>query len=79
MMNLTTEEVCLICAYGISDRSALAAAIRNSLTDLDEPEMRELAISAASKLESMTDAGFEALDRIPDFDFESEGEDGTEG
>ena len=78
-MSLTMEELCLMEAYGISGRSSLAAALRDSLTDLDEPEMRELAKSAATKLESMTDEEFEALDRIPDFDYEPEGDDGEEG
>lgn len=78
-MNLTMEEISLLAAYGHEDRAALAAALRESLADFEEPEMRELAESAAAKLEGMTDAEFSALDRIPEFDFTDEDDDETEG
>ena len=78
-MNLTMEELCLMAAYDIPDRLALAAALRDGLTVLEEPELQELAESTAEKLESMTDDEYKALDRTPDFDFEPEGDDETEG
>ena len=77
-MSLTIEEVCLLAAYGGNDRTALAAALRASLADLEEPEMQALADSAAVKLDGMTDAEFQALDLVPEFDFDSEDEE-TEG
>ena len=76
-MNPTMEELCLMAAYGIPDRLALAAALRDGLTVLEEPELQELAENTAEKLESMTDDEFKALDRTLDFDLE--GDDETEG
>jgi hypothetical protein len=75
-MNFTMEELYLIALYAIPDRTKLAATLRESLPFMEEPEMREMAQSAAAKLESMTDAGFQALDLAPDFDMETE--DGAE-
>ena len=77
-MSLTIEEVCLLAAYGGNDRTALAAALRASLSNLEESDMLALAESAAEKLDGMTDAEFEALDLVPEFDFDSEDEE-TEG
>jgi len=77
-MDFTMEELCFMAIYDIAERSELAATLRNSLTDFDGSELRELAESAAAKLESMTDDEFDALDRIPDFDVEIEGDDGAE-
>ena len=76
-MNPTMEELCLMAAYDITDRLVLAAALRDGLTVLEEPELQELAESTAEKLESMTDDEFKALDRTLDFDLE--GDDETEG
>ncbi len=72
------EERCLLAVYGEDDRTALAAALRASLADLEDPEMRALADSTASKLDGMTDEEIEALDLVPELDFDSEDEE-TEG
>ena len=77
-MSLTMEERCLLAVYGEDDRTALAAALRASLADLEEPEMRALSESASAKLDAMTDAEFQALDLVPELDFDSEDEE-TEG
>ena len=78
-MTLRIEEICLMTAYGIQGREALADVLSVSLTDLQEPELQDLAKSTAAKLKSMTDDEFNALDCIPDFDIEPEGDDETEG
>jgi len=66
-------------AYDNLDRAALAAALCNSLPDLEEPELQALTESVILKMDNMTDDEFDALDRIPDFDFDTEGEPETEG
>ena len=71
-MNFTMEERCLLAAYGGGSRAALTAGLCASLADLEESDMRELAMSAAAKLDGITDAEFEALDLAPEFDFDSD-------
>ena len=59
MVQFTVEEENLICMYHKSDRRRTAANIRAALPDMDE-EMTALARQTLAKLDSMTDADFEA-------------------
>ena len=76
-MNLTYEEQQLLSLYNSGGgRGALIAALsemRGYLTDA-ETDVRELTDSALTKLRAMSDADFEALDLIPDFSEEPNGE-----
>lgn len=68
-MEFTLEETGLMAVFDTSDRSRLLSGIRESLPDLREPEMKELANSVLHKLEAMTDQEFAALDLAPGYDF----------
>ena len=76
-MNLTYEEQQLLSLYNSGGgRGAMIAALsemREYLTDA-EADVRELTDSALTKLRAMSDADFEALDLIPDFSEEPNGE-----
>ena len=73
MNEFTFEEKNLVCIYNSSGTREGAI---NALTEMrgylepDEKELRSLTDSALSKLGSMTDAEFDALDLVPDFDME---------
>ncbi len=77
-MRLTIEERSVIAAFGGGDRAALAAELRASFADLETTDMRELVLSVAAKLDSMTDAEFGALDLTPEFDFDPDDDEETE-
>ena len=68
----TIEEINLICIFDISSRAALINGIRAALPDFYEPEMREIAESSLSRLESITDAEFSMIDLTPEYDFEDD-------
>ena len=59
----TVEEENLICAFGISNRTALINDIRAALPDFDtdEPEMLEIAENALRKLETIADLEFSEI------------------
>jgi len=57
----TVEEENLICVYDTSSRTTLINEITMTLPDFDEPEMREIAETTLVKLNSISDAEFEAL------------------
>lgn len=74
-MNLTFEEVNLLCIYngsGGGTRLGLIAVLKEmrGYLEPDEGELRDLTDSALFKLEHMSDAEFDALDLYPDFDTE---------
>ena len=74
-MNLTFEETNLLCIYNGScggTRSGLIAVLEEMRRYLepDEDELRDLTDSALSKLRTMSDTEFDALDLYPDFDEE---------
>jgi len=73
-MNFTVEEINLMCIYDTSNRGRLLAGIRESLPELLEPELNELAQSVIGRLETMTDREFAALDLVPQYDDEEETE-----
>lgn len=69
-MNITYEEQQLMSLYNTGTRQGLIDALTEMRGYLaaDETELRELTDSATSKLKRMTDAEYDALDLIPDFD-----------
>ena len=71
MNELTFEERNLICIYNSSGtRAGVIAALKEmrGYLESEETELRDLTDSAISKLEAMTNADYDALDLIPDFD-----------
>ena len=71
-MNITHEERQLMIIYNTGTRLGLLEALVNMRTYLskDEKELRDLTDSVIGKLRFMTDAEYEALDLMPDFDAE---------
>lgn len=69
-MNITYEEQQLMSLYNTGTRQGLIDALTEMRGYLaaDETELRELTDSAISKLNRMTDAEYDALDLIPDFE-----------
>jgi len=73
-MNLTPDEINLLCVYDTTGRTALIDDLCNATIDFEDPELLEIARGALDKLRDMTDAEFAAVDLIP-YDFEDgEGE-----
>ena len=73
-MGFTLEEMGLIAVFDTRDRIRLLFGIRESQSDLREPEMKELAQSVLRRMEAMTDQEFAALDLTPGYDFSMETE-----
>ena len=69
MNHITYEEQQLMSLYNTGTRQGLIDALTEMRGYLaaDETELRELTNSAISKLNRMTDAGYDELDLIPDF------------
>lgn len=59
MVQFNVEEENLICLYHNSDRRRTMAKLHDALPDMDG-EMAALACQALAKLDTMTDADFEA-------------------
>ena len=77
MMNFTHAEINLMAIYNTGTREGLIeelTAMRKYL-ESDETELMELTDSALAKLNTLTDAEFDTLDLIPNFD-ETEDMDG---
>ena len=72
--NFTFEEINLLCIYNTGSRTGLIDSLTRMRGSLgpDETELRELTDSALQKLRRLSDAGFEKLDLVPDFDEEDE-------
>ena len=71
-MNLTHDEMNLMCIYDTGNRDGLIKALsemRKELT-VDEVELRELTDSTIAKLEAMSDEDYDKLELFPDFDEE---------
>lgn len=68
--NFTFEEQQLMSIYNPGSRMGLIKALSEMRTYLDknEQELKDLTDSAISKLNTITDAEFDALDLVPDFD-----------
>ena len=70
MMNFTHDEINLMAIYNTGSRAGLIkelTTMRGYLEE-DETELREMTDSAIAKLKRITDAEFDTLDLIPDFD-----------
>ena len=75
MNGFTFEETNLLCIYngsGGGTREGLIGVLEEmrGYLEPDEGELRDLTDSALSKLRSMSDGEFDALDLYPDFDAE---------
>lgn len=70
MMNLTNDEMNLMCIYDTGDRKGLIAALTEMKAELrtDETDLRELTDSTIAKLSAMSDEDYEKLELYPDFD-----------
>ena len=71
--NFTFEEINLMCIYNASGtRQGLISALREmrGYLETDETELRGLTDSALAKLEAMSDADFDTLELVPDFEGE---------
>lgn len=69
-MSFTHDEINLMTIYNTGSRAGLIeelTAMRGYLEE-DETELRELTDSVIAKLKRMTNAEFDALDLVPDFD-----------
>ena len=70
MMDFTHDEINLMAIYNTGSRAGLIeelTAMRGYL-EADETELRELTDSVITKLGKLSDAEFDALDLVPDFD-----------
>ena len=68
--NFTFEEQQLMSIYNPGTRLGLIRTLVEMRTylDKDEKELKDLMDSAIAKLNTITDAEFDALDLVPDFD-----------
>lgn len=68
--NFTYEEQQLMSIYNPGTRMGLIQALTEMHTylDKDEQELKDLTDSAIAKLNVVTDAEFDTLDLVPDFD-----------
>lgn len=69
-MNFTYEEQQLMSIYNPGTRLGLIQALveMRAYLDDDEQELKDLTDSAIAKLNVVTDAEFDTLDLVPDFD-----------
>ena len=70
MMNFTHDEINLMAIYNTGTREGLIDELTSmrKYLESDETELMELTDSALAKLNTLTDAEFNTLDLIPDFD-----------
>jgi len=70
MMNFTHAEINLMAIYNTGTREGLIEelTIMRKYLESDETELMKLTDSALGKLNTLTDAEFDTLDLIPDFD-----------
>ena len=71
MKDFTFEEQQLMSIYNPGTRLGLIRTLvemRTYLDNKDEQELKDLTDSAIAKLNTITDAKFDALDLVPDFD-----------
>lgn len=69
-MTISYEQQQLMSIYNPGTRLGMIQALVEMRTylDKDEQELRNLTDSAIAKLNTISDAEFEALDLVPDFD-----------
>lgn len=70
MNDFTFEEQQLMSIYNPGNRIELIKALSEMRTylDKDEQELKDLTDSAIAKLNTITNAEFDTLDLVPDFD-----------
>ena len=70
MTNFTHDEINLMAIYNTGTREGLIEelTVMRKYLESDETELMELTDSALAKLNTLTDAEFDTLDLIPDFD-----------
>ena len=70
MIHFTYDEINLMAIYNTGKREGLIDELieMRKYLESDEMELMELTDSALAKLNQLTDAEFDALDLIPDFD-----------
>ena len=70
MMSFTHDEINLMTIYNTGCRAGLIEELTTmrEYLEADETELRELTDSVIAKLKRMTNAEFDALDLVPDFD-----------
>ena len=71
MMNLTHDEMNLLCIYQSNTRRETINAITymQQYLEPDETELAELSNSLLAKLEQMSDEEFDELEKFPDFNY----------
>ena len=70
MIHFTHDEINLMAIYNTGTREGLIEELTTmrKYLESDETELMELTDSALAKLNMLTDAEFDTLDLIPDFD-----------
>lgn len=70
MMDFTNDEMNLMCIYNTGSRSGLMEALESmkQYLEQDETDLLELTESVLSKLGRISNADFEKLELVPDFD-----------
>jgi len=77
MDKFSVEEINLMCIYDTSSRDSLLSDLRASLSDVYDPEMREVFESTIEKLEILSDGAFSEIGFYIADDFDGdEGESG---
>ena len=73
-MNLTNDEMNLMCIYDTGSRTGLMNALSEMRKELstDEVELRELTDSTLNKLSAMSDEDYANMELYPDFDDEED-------
>ena len=71
MMNLTHDEMNLLCIYQTNTRRETINAIMymQQYLEPDETELAEMSNSLLAKLEQMSDEEFDDLEKFPDFNY----------
>ena len=71
MMNLTHDEMNLLCIYQTNTRRETINAITymQQYLEPDETELAEMSDSLLAKLEQMSDNEFDELEKFPDFNY----------
>ena len=71
MMNLTHDEINLLCIYQTNTRRETINAIMymQQYLEPDETDLAELSNSLLAKLEQMSDEEFDEMEKFPDFNY----------
>lgn len=71
MMNLTHDEMNLLCIYQTNTRRETIHAIMymQQYLEPDETELAEMSDSLLAKLEQMSDEEFDEMEKFPDFNY----------